>query len=288
MKIHLKDHTSRFILFIISCFAFITFSCNKEKPNVVFILTDQWRASAFGYAGDRVVKTPNIDQLANESVNFVNAVSVCPVSSPFRASLITGRYPTSTGMFLNDIYLPSEEICMAEIFRSAGYNTAYIGKWHLDGHGREENVDPERRQEFEYWKGNECSHDYNRMPYYENDVPVKKYRKGYSPFAESKDAQQYLEVHAKDKKPFLLFVSFDNQKDPYQLNNLVDKPEYSNLQNELENRLNEELEYIDDVDFKSRDFYLKKWGLELNEDHIIEYRSIPGKTNPVYTPKLHK
>ncbi len=61
----------------------------------------------------------------------------------------------------------------------------------------------------------ECSHDYNRMPYYENDDPVKKYWEGYSPFAESKDAQRYLEKHSKDKKPFLLFVSFATPHFPH-------------------------------------------------------------------------
>jgi len=83
------------------------------------------------------------------------------------------------------------------------------------------------------------------------------------------------------------FMLFDNQDDPYQMNNLVDKAEYADLQKDLENKLNAELEYIHDVDFKPREFYLKKWGFELNEDHIIEFRTIPGKINPVCSPKLH-
>lgn len=154
----------------------IQISCQRvekaAKPNVVYILTDQWRASAFGYAGDPNVKTPNIDQFAEEAVNFSNAVSVSPVCTPHRAALMTGRYPTSTGMFLNDLYLPDEELCMAEIFKTKGYDTGYLGKWHLDGHGRLNNVEPKRRQSFDYWKALECSHNYNKMPYYENDDPV--------------------------------------------------------------------------------------------------------------------
>ena len=115
------------------------------KPNIVFVLTDQWRAQATGYAGDPNVKTPHLDALASRSINFTNAVSVCPVCTPYRASLMTGRYPLSTGMFMNDLYLPSEELCMAEIFKRAGYQTAYIGKWHLDGHGRDVFTPKERR-----------------------------------------------------------------------------------------------------------------------------------------------
>jgi predicted AlkP superfamily pyrophosphatase or phosphodiesterase len=68
----------------------------KKKPHVVYVFADQWRAAATGYAGDPNVKTPNLDRLAKESVNFTTAVSVCPVCTPYRASLLTGRYPTTT------------------------------------------------------------------------------------------------------------------------------------------------------------------------------------------------
>lgn len=178
-----------------------------QKPNVVFILTDQWRASAFGYSGNPDVLTPHLDGFAGKSVNFANAVSVCPVSTPARASLLTGRYPTSTGMFINDLYLPSSELCMAEIFKAEGYNTAYLGKWHLDGHGRFNNVSLDRRQGFDYWKALECSHDYNNMPYYENDDPQIKYWEGYSPYAIADEANSYIGRHKDDDAPFLLFVS---------------------------------------------------------------------------------
>ncbi len=120
-----------------------------RKPNIVFVLTDQWRAQATGYAGNPNVKTPNLDALAAKSTNFANAVSVCPVCTPYRASLMTGKYPLSTGMFMNDLYLPGEELCMGEIFKTAGYETAYIGKWHLDGHGRDVYIPKERRQGFD-------------------------------------------------------------------------------------------------------------------------------------------
>ncbi len=208
---------SKILLFLGTIFFIVLTGCSnqKEKPNVLFILTDQWRASAVGYDGNPVVKTPDLDRFSEESVNFVNTVSVAPVCTPYRASLLTGKYPTSTGMFLNDIYLPSEEVCMAEIYKDAGYNTAYLGKWHLDGHGRLTNVAPERRQGFDFWKGLECSHDYNHMPYYENDDPEMKFWEGYSPFAISKEAQKYMEDHHNNDKPFLLFVSLATPHFPH-------------------------------------------------------------------------
>src|SRR5438094_241761 len=72
------------------------------KPNILFVIADQWRAQAFGHAGDPNVKTPNIDRLQNESVEFVNAVAAVPVCCPTRASLITGQRALTHGVFLND------------------------------------------------------------------------------------------------------------------------------------------------------------------------------------------
>ena len=199
----------------------VLYSCKMpskkdEKPNVIFILTDQWRASALGYMGNEIVKTPHIDLLAESGISFKNAVSVLPVCTPYRASLMTGRYPTSTGMFINDLYLPSEELCMAEIFSEAGYNTAYLGKWHLDGHGRMSYVSPDRRQGWMYWKGSEADHHYKKEHYYDNDDPVMKHWDGYSPYAIADEARNYLQEHAGDEKPFCLFVSIATPHFPHE------------------------------------------------------------------------
>lgn len=188
----------------------------KEKPNVIFILTDQWRASALGYRGNDIVQTPQLDKFAKSAVNFKNAVSVLPVCTPYRAALMTGRYPTTTGMFINDLYLPSEELCMAEIYNKAGYNTAYLGKWHLDGHGRKNNVEPERRQGWTFWKGSECDHNYSKEHYYSNNDTTIKYWKGYSTYAIADEAQNYMVQYADDERPFCLFVSIATPHFPHQ------------------------------------------------------------------------
>jgi len=188
----------------------------SRLPNVVFLFADQWRASATGYAGDPNVKTPNLDRLAKESVDFETAVSVCPVCTPYRAALLTGRYPTSSGMFLNDLYMPDKELCMGEIFKAAGYATAYIGKWHLDGHGRFSYIPPERRQGFDYWKAAECDHNYPKSHYYTGNSPEKKFWEGYDAFAQTKDARQYIRDNAKGAKPFLLVVSYGTPHFPHE------------------------------------------------------------------------
>lgn len=178
------------------------------KPNILYLMADQWRASATGYAGDPNVKTPNLDRLAKESQNFCNAVSVLPVCTPHRAALMTGRFPTSTGMFLNDAHLPDEELCMAEILGGAGYATGYIGKWHLDGHGRGSFVTPERRQGWQYWKAAECDHNYNNSHYYTGDSDEKQHWEGYDAFAQTSDAQQYIRGRAQVGQPFVLLVAY--------------------------------------------------------------------------------
>ncbi|TAN36776.1 MAG: DUF4976 domain-containing protein [Verrucomicrobia bacterium] len=197
------------------------------KPNIVFVLADQWRAKATGYNGDPNVKTPNLDRLAKESLNFCNVVSACPVCTPYRAALMTGRFPTSTGMFINDAYLPSEEVCIAEVFKQAGYATAYIGKWHLDGHGREAFIPPERRQGWDYWKAAECDHDYLHSHYYADNSSAKKYWLGFDACAQTKDAQDYLRAHTASGQPFVLFVSYSSPH--YPIPRQMAPPEYRAL-----------------------------------------------------------
>jgi len=188
-----------------------------DKPNVVFVLADQWRAQATGYAGDPNALTPNLDKLAAESVNLTNAVSGCPVCCPYRASLMTGKYPLSHGVFLNDLCLSAKETSLAEAFAAAGYDTAYIGKWHLDGHGRSSYIPPDRRQGFDYWKALECTHSYNRSFYYAGNGRTKLTWKGYDAIAQTRDACDYIGARAskKDSKPFLLVLSWGPPHNPY-------------------------------------------------------------------------
>ncbi|MBT3274075.1 MAG: sulfatase [Spirochaetales bacterium] len=206
------------------------------KPNIVYVLADQWRGQAFGYTGDPNVKTPCIDELASRCISFKNAVSVSPVCTPHRASLLTGRYPTTTGMFMNDLYLPKEELCMAEIFKESGYDTGYIGKWHLDGHGRHSYIPKERRQGFDYWKVLECTHDYNNSYYYAGDDDTRLTWDGYDAYPQTEDARNYIREHADGEKPFFLFVGYGGPHFPH--NNAPEELQALYPSNEIELRPN--------------------------------------------------
>jgi len=182
------------------------------RPNIVFVFADQWRAQACGYAGDANVQTPHLDRFAEEGLNFTNAVADCPVCSPYRASLLTGLYPLTHGIFLNDVCLRAET-SIAHILGQAGYQTAYIGKWHVDGHGRSNFIPRERRLGLDYWKVLECTHNYNESHYYA-DGPEKLTWDGYDAIVQTRDAQSFLRGCDREQ-PFVLFLSWGPPHAPY-------------------------------------------------------------------------
>ena len=186
-----------------------------SKPNVVFLLTDQWRLQALGYAGNTQVRTPNIDRLADESLNFRHAISGYSVCCPWRASFLTGQYPLTHGVIINDVPISSDPVGLGDAFKQEGYNTAFIGKWHVNSHGRSNYIPPERRLGFDYFKALECSHDYNRSAYYADDDPTMRYWDGYDVFAQSEDAQAYIKSQTAEQ-PFLLLLSWGPPHDPYE------------------------------------------------------------------------
>ena len=186
-----------------------------SKANVVFLLTDQWRLQALGYTGNAQVQTPNIDRLASESLNFRHAISGYSVCCPWRASFLTGQYPLRHGVIINDVPISGDPVGLGDAFKSAGYNTAYIGKWHVDGRGRSRYIPPERRLGFDYFKALECSHDYNHSPYYAGDDPTMRFWPGYDVAAQTADAQAYIQAQSADT-PFLLTLSWGPPHNPYQ------------------------------------------------------------------------
>jgi len=191
-------------------------SAESRRPNILYVFSDQWRASDHGYAGNSDVITPNLDRLAAQSVNFTHAVSGIPVCCPHRASLITGKYPLTHGLYLNDLSLSPDHRSVAHCLNDVGYTTGWIGKWHIDGQGRSEFTPPERRQGFQYWRTLECTHNYNKSPYY-GDSPEKKHWQGYDAIAQTDDAKRYIENHSRSEtdQPFALFLSWGPPHAPY-------------------------------------------------------------------------
>lgn len=188
----------------------------SQPLNLIFVFADQWRAQAFGYAGDPNVKTPHIDQFANTAVNFRNAVSGCPVCTPYRGTLMTGVYPHRHKLMVNDqcLYELYEGPFLGECLRDGGYQTAYIGKWHIDGKGRNAYVPPERRLGFDWWKGFECSHDYQDSPYYAHNDPRPHMWEGYDADSQTEEACRFLREETSEQ-PFALALSWGPPHNPF-------------------------------------------------------------------------
>lgn len=193
----------------------------KRRPNLLFIVADEWRAQSTHYNGDPNVLTPVLNKLAAQSLSFDNAVSGCPVCCPARASIMTGQYPLTNGVFINDVELKPNAPTLAEIFAEAGYRTGFIGKWHLHGspdgnYGRRLTPIPaDKRLGFDYWKACECTHEYNHSLYFEGNDPTPKYWPGYDASAQTDDAGQFIGQHATSADPFFLFLSLGPPHFPY-------------------------------------------------------------------------
>lgn len=188
----------------------------KKKPNILFVLADQLRQCSVGYAGEEPVQTPNIDAFAASGTIFDNAISLLPVCGPYRGSLLTGRTPTTLGLVINDIPLKTTEVSIAHCFKAGGYDTAYVGKWHLDGPDRTAPVPPgPRRQGFDYWMGANFEHNYNRSYYTDNEGALKVWP-GWDAEAQTSDVINYLNNRQSDN-PFCMFLSWGPPHHPYRL-----------------------------------------------------------------------
>ncbi|MGQ9505110.1 MAG: sulfatase [Thermogutta sp.] len=145
-----RQFTACFLGIIVSCLPGLALSSSQgqQRPwNILFILLDDLGATDFGCTGSRFYETPHIDRLATQGMRFTQGYAACTVCSPTRAAIMTGKYPAR--LHLTDwikgslrptaklripdwtMYLPLEEITIAERLRSAGYSTVHIGKWHL-------------------------------------------------------------------------------------------------------------------------------------------------------------
>ena len=183
------------------------------RPNLVFVFADQMRAEAANYAGNEQVITPHLDRLASRGLNFKNCIAGTPVCTPWRACFLTGQYPLTHGIFLNDLLLPMDRPTLGTILRDAGYRTGYIGKWHLDGNERAGFTPPgPRRQGFDFWAVGNCTHDYNRSLYYQDpDEPL--HWPGYDVIAQTDMALEFMSEGGDD--PYALVLSWGTPHNPY-------------------------------------------------------------------------
>lgn len=184
-----------------------------KQPNVIVFFTDQQRFDTTGVHGNPLGLTPNFDRMAREGTHFVHTFSPQPVCLPCRAVLQTGRYASQLGIYNNDGGLEAETKTLGSRFKDAGYNTAYIGKWHIwesETHGTNDRVPPEYRRGYETWLGAntvELHTDAYYSTLYDNDGN-EVFLPGYRVDAYADAAIRYIHEHKDDENPFFMFLSF--------------------------------------------------------------------------------
>ncbi len=177
----------------------------KKRKNVIFVMTDQWRYHAQGFAGLDPVQTPFLDQFAARSFTFHNAIASSPVCCPNRACWMTGRYHQGHGIFKNEETAIKPEQILVSNFKAEGYKTAYIGKWHLSGkHPKSQPAPEKERRDFDYWYRVK-THTHFLREYEENGKMVSAGR-GWQPSHEVDKAIDYMKQVG--DAPFLMVLSF--------------------------------------------------------------------------------
>jgi len=194
-----------------------------RQPNILWIVTTQWRAQACGYAGDPNARTPWLDGLASEAVNFAQAVTPHPLGPQARAALLTGRLCPENGVSSYWTPLPTNARTVAHALADRGYRTAWFGKWHLSDRDRQapfvgeaharQIVPPERRGGFGLWEGFESGFLLNDPWLHGTRLPEPKHFKGYQADVLVQRAAEWLREPRAE--PSFCVVSLESPHPPY-------------------------------------------------------------------------
>src|SRR6202789_3153318 len=197
----------------------------KQKPNIILYLADQFRWDFVGANGRNTsTHTPNIDALAARGKNFTHTVTNQPVCAPSRSVLFTSRYATETGVWHNGLALDKSLPTLAGELRKAGYSANLIGKWHLALENAAQGGSPgpvkaeDRGGFLDLWEGanaiENVSHPYEGTIWDRDNKPII-YKDEYRVDFLTDRAERFL--RQKQDKPFFLFIS---QLEPHQQNDM--------------------------------------------------------------------
>lgn len=195
------------------------------QPNLIVVLCDQLRRHALGCYGDTDAVTPHIDQLAADGVRFTATNSTYPICVPFRFTMMTGHYAHSRLVPGIEWRMSPAERTLADEFNDAGYESIYVGKWHLDGgHGRMGSAEQCNRTpvlrpyqgRWHKWLGFELRNGPHDTWYFEDDDPVPRKIDGYQTDGLFDLAMDHLRDGRDDGKPFHLLLSVEPPHPPYE------------------------------------------------------------------------
>ncbi len=213
------------------------FAQPPRKPNVLFLLADQWRAQALPGTAPGL-HAPNLARLAAEGLQFNRCYATFPLCAPSRASILTGRYPHACGVISDSSPLPPDQPSLARELTAAGYRTGYIGEWHLDGPASPGFVPPgPRRHGFDYWAAFNRGNRYTDSIYF-RDRPEPIHGTGFEPDDQTALVIEFVKQNR--AAPFFLYVSWGPPHPPRALK--LENPDVrlrANVPEELEDRARE-------------------------------------------------
>lgn len=211
----------------------------RKRPNVLFVFSDQHRASALPGEPYNQALAPNIAAFRERNCSMDQCVSNYPLCSPFRAILLSGLYPQQNGVLGNVDVLEPSVGPLGETFRSAGYHTGYIGKWHIHGQesvGREDlEFIPKGpyRMGFEDWRVWANTNDHYHTWTFDQETGEKIKHEGWQPVRMTDEAIEFLKAQPKNK-PWFLMLSWnpphppfdppETETAPYQLDGIKFRP----------------------------------------------------------------
>lgn len=222
-----------------------------KSPNLIIVMPDELRQQTVGLLKTDPVVSPNIDAFSEESLTLSNALANCPICSPSRAMLFSGKFPISNGVTDNcysknigyGVELKASEVCFSDVLHDAGYSQGYIGKYHLDLPNEDDveftegwRGDPKeggtlwdaytppgaRRHGFDFWYSYGCCDDHLSPHYWVNDAKISERIdvKAWSVEHETNVAIDYIKntdgAYRKENNPFFLIVSHNPPHMPFE------------------------------------------------------------------------
>jgi arylsulfatase A-like enzyme len=273
----------KYTFYYIIVIASVLFACTsrdivevQKQPNVILIMNDDQGYGDIGAHGNPYLKTPNLDQLYQESVRFTN-FHVDPSCSPTRAAILTGQYSSRSGVWHTiggRSLLQKDKITMAEIFRKSGYETGYFGKWHLGENYPYRPMDRGFQETLVHGGGASGIHpDYWGNDYfddvYRNNGVYKKY-KGYSNTVWFEEASKFIRKNR--DKPFFAYISSNIPHAPLLVKEKYSEPYKSNLSGRIANYYGMLAKFDEDLG----NFLSEIDSLSLKENTIVIFMSDNG------------
>ena len=182
-----------------------------EKPNIILVMADDQGWGDTSYNGHPIVKTPNLDEMANDGLVFNRFYAAAPVCSPTRGSVLTGRHPIRIKITNHGRYMRPQESTLAEELRDAGYVTGMFGKWHVGSAQKDSPVNP-GNSGFDEWVIGLNFFDNN--PYLSRNGIVEQI-KGSGSAITIDETIAFLNKHKDDKKPMFAVAWFPSPHDPH-------------------------------------------------------------------------